>query len=156
MQGFLVDCGLLRHLAPLLDRGTQLSLVHHSQFVRLGGVSHHPPPSRPPQGTCICAELLCLCRLVPVGNQIVNAHDKDAISDTDVAIFVSPEFSINYYRYRLSETGILPDGGVHILEQCLFLWEYLGLPAAAQQLVNLCLFWCSVLSFAPTCVSSRG
>jgi hypothetical protein len=54
--------------------------------------------------------------LVPVGNQIVNAHDKDAISNTDVAIFVSPEFSINYYRYRLPETGIPPDGGVHIQE----------------------------------------
>lgn len=32
------------------------------------------------------------------GTQLVSAHAQEGISDTDVAIFVSPEFSINYYR----------------------------------------------------------
>jgi hypothetical protein len=35
----------------------------------------------------------------PAGNSLRNAYYKEGINQTDVAIFVSPEFSIGYYRW---------------------------------------------------------
>lgn len=75
------------------------------------------------------------------GTKLVNAHNKDSIPETDVAIFVSPEFSINYYRWAGREGGwgaILQvggggggrspgGGGVH-------LWKYRGYSAQPQYL----------------------
>lgn len=36
--------------------------------------------------------------LIAAGNKLRNAYYKEGITKTDVAIFVSPEFSIDYYR----------------------------------------------------------
>jgi hypothetical protein len=71
----------------------------------------------------------------------VNAHNKDSIPETDVAIFVSPEFSINYYRWAGREggwgamlvvvvvVGEVPGGGVSV-----HLWKYRGYSAQPQYL----------------------
>lgn len=66
-----------------LDR--QYSISRHAN-----PVCHVDPPfpSLLPPPLMLCAS----------GTQLVSAHAQEGISDTDVAIFVSPEFSINYYR----------------------------------------------------------
>lgn len=41
---------------------------------------------------------MCLLCFRRAGDSLRNAYYKEGINETDVAIFVSPEFSIGYYR----------------------------------------------------------